>query len=436
MTPTEMALTEVLAGVMQVDDVPVDSHFFDDLGADSLVMAQFCARVRKRSDLPSVSMKDVYQHPTIRPGGLVAAPAAPNPCRGERSAGILAESCGSNVPVDSHFFDDLGADSLVMAQFCARVGKRPELPSVSMKDVYQHPTIKGLAAAFAELSLAPPRGLETLPRDTLARAHAPTGSDTTVSAPTEAARRPAPRVCPLRGAAAPDLPRLFATLSMAVVTRGYNWISGRHRRARHLPAVGHCSAARPSSACAPCRSWPSGCSSVGGSLSRSASGAWRYVRFWVVKTLIRANPLVLFVGSPLYVLYLRALGAKIGRGRRDLLPHVPVCTDLLTIGDGTVIRKEAFFSCYRAHAGRIQTGAVTLGQGRVRRRGDRARHRDLDGRRGAARPRLLSAHRAGGARRRALARISGAADRGRLPGGRPGGLRHPATGASTPSCSC
>ena len=43
------------------------------------------------------------------------------------------------------------------------------------------------------------------------------------------------------------------------------------------------------------------------------SGAWRYLRFWLVKTLIRTNPLVLFAGSPLYLLYLRALGAKIGR---------------------------------------------------------------------------------------------------------------------------
>ena len=42
--------------------------------------------------------------------------------------------------------------------------------------------------------------------------------------------------------------------------------------------------------------------------------------------------------------------------------HVPVCTDLLTIGAGTVIRKDSFFTCYRAHAGLIQTGAVTLGK--------------------------------------------------------------------------
>ena len=49
-------LAEVLADVVHTDRVAVDSHF-DDLGADSLVMAQFCARVRKREDLPSVSMK-------------------------------------------------------------------------------------------------------------------------------------------------------------------------------------------------------------------------------------------------------------------------------------------------------------------------------------------------------------------------------------------
>src|SRR6058998_2742619 len=65
-TGVESILAEVLAGVLRVDHVLVDSHFFEELGADSLVMAHFCARVRKRGDLPPVSMKDVYAHPTIR----------------------------------------------------------------------------------------------------------------------------------------------------------------------------------------------------------------------------------------------------------------------------------------------------------------------------------------------------------------------------------
>ena len=86
-----------------------------------------------------------------------------------------------------------------------------------------------------------------------------------------------------------------------------------------------------------------------------------YLRFWVVKTLIRANPLRLFVGSPLYVLYLRALGAKIGPGVVILTSNLPVCTDLLTIGAGTLIRRDTSFYCYRAYAGMIQTGPVSVG---------------------------------------------------------------------------
>src|SRR5918996_3866458 len=68
---TERILAELLADVLRTDRVTLDGHFFDDLCADSLLMAQFCARVRRRDDLPAVSIKDVYRHPTI--AGLVAA---------------------------------------------------------------------------------------------------------------------------------------------------------------------------------------------------------------------------------------------------------------------------------------------------------------------------------------------------------------------------
>src|SRR5947199_5694533 len=84
-TGAEGIFAEMLADVLRVDRVSVDSHFFDELGADSLVMAHFCARVRKRPGLPSVSMKDIYRYPTIRslakaledtaPKGTAVAPA-------------------------------------------------------------------------------------------------------------------------------------------------------------------------------------------------------------------------------------------------------------------------------------------------------------------------------------------------------------------------
>jgi len=87
-----------------------------------------------------------------------------------------------------------------------------------------------------------------------------------------------------------------------------------------------------------------------------------YVRFWVVKTLVVANPVArLCVGTPLYGLYLRALGAKVGPGAAIFTLHVPVCTDLLSIGAGSVIRKDSYLNGYRARAGLIETGPVTVG---------------------------------------------------------------------------
>ena len=253
-------------------------------------------------------------------------------------AGILLVD---RVPVDGHFFDDLGADSLVMAQFCARVRKRPDLPSVSMKDVYQHPTITALATALAPTAPDQPES-STPPAVEVA---APAGT----------------RQIILCGGFQLLIFLAYSYLAAFVAAQGFGWISAGSglidtylRSALFGGAlfIGVCTLPIVAK-------WV-----LIGRWKPQQIRIWSigYVRFWTVKTMIRANPMAMFVGSPLYVLYLRLLGAKIGRGVVILSKHVPVCTDLLTIGSGTVIRKESFFQGYRAHAGRIQTGAVTLGR--------------------------------------------------------------------------
>jgi hypothetical protein len=72
---TERALAEVLAGVVQVNGVAVESHFFDDLGCGLDGDGAVLRPGRKRADLPSVSMKDIYRHPTIK--SLAAADHRP-----------------------------------------------------------------------------------------------------------------------------------------------------------------------------------------------------------------------------------------------------------------------------------------------------------------------------------------------------------------------
>src|SRR6266404_3840390 len=89
-TSAERTLAELLADLLRVDRLSVESHFFDELGADSLVMAHFCARVRKRGDLPSISMRDIYRHPTVRSLAAALADVAPSSAKSSVSAVIQA----------------------------------------------------------------------------------------------------------------------------------------------------------------------------------------------------------------------------------------------------------------------------------------------------------------------------------------------------------
>ncbi|MEU8782301.1 Pls/PosA family non-ribosomal peptide synthetase [Streptomyces sp. NPDC048637] len=293
-------------------------------------------------------VEELTSHPEESSAGRCAEDAPAIDVEGTLAA-TLAEVMGTGqMPVDRHFFDDLGADSLVMAHFCARVRKRADLPSVSMKDIYRYPTIRALAAALAGSTAAFP--VEAPSPDS---AVAPTPP----AAPASAA---APRYV-LCGALQLLTFLGYSCLVALLTAWGYEWISaGTGVFDRYLRSV-LCGAAGLLLLCALpiLAKWV-----LVGRWKPQQFPVWSlpYVRFWVVKTLIRSNPLVLFVGSPLYPLYLRALGAKIGRGVTVFSRSVPVCTDLLAIGDGTVIRKDSFLSCYRAQDGLIQTGAVVLGK--------------------------------------------------------------------------
>jgi non-ribosomal peptide synthetase-like protein len=264
-TPTESILAKVLAGVMRVERVPVDSHFFDELGADSLVMAHFCARVRKRGDLPPVSMRQVYAHPTIRSLAEALADVAP---AARPTAATVAE-----LPTPTNNWEYVVCGAL-QALF------------------YLGYSYFGVVAAIEgyQWIVAGSQGIESYLRLVLFSA--------------------------------------VAFIVVCAIPIAAKWLIIGRWKPRRI------------------RLW-----------------SLTYFRFWIVKTLIRSNPGVhLFVGSPLYGLYLRALGAKVGAGVVILSREIPVCTDLLTIGPGTVIRRESNFLCYRAQAGRIEIGPVTLGR--------------------------------------------------------------------------
>ena len=64
-TENERLLAAALAELLNLDRVSTEDHFFDDLGANSLLMARFCARIRRHPGMSNASMRDIYLNPTI-----------------------------------------------------------------------------------------------------------------------------------------------------------------------------------------------------------------------------------------------------------------------------------------------------------------------------------------------------------------------------------
>ncbi|GAA5199599.1 non-ribosomal peptide synthetase [Arthrobacter gyeryongensis] len=269
-TPTERILAPALATALQLASVSTTAHFFNDLGANSLLMAHFCANVRKAAGSPSVSMREIYAHPTI--AALAAALDAKND---ESLAGA-----------------DVGGRESATAEPFLRVGTAQYL----LCGVLQ--ALAALAYAYVAL-LIPVTGEQWI----------------------GGSRQPGVLV------ARSVVVGTISFLALAVIPIALKWALIGRWKTEEFPI------------------W-----------------SLRYVRFWFVKTLVNTSPARLFVGTPIFPLYLKALGARIGPGVTILSSRIPACTDLLTVGADTVIRRDSTFNCYRAHAGRIQTGPVTLGR--------------------------------------------------------------------------
>ncbi|GAA2532624.1 Pls/PosA family non-ribosomal peptide synthetase [Pilimelia columellifera] len=262
----------------------------------------------------------------------------------EREA-VLADLLGGvlgmdRVSVESHFFADLGANSLLLARFGARIRERTDLAEVSMRDVYQHPTVRQLAAALA--------------------------------APGEAVGRQAPTPAPpyrryrttrylACGAAQLGLFVAYGYLMAVALFAGYHWIvvDAGLVEVYLRSAVAGLLVLGAFTALPVLAKWL-----LIGRFRPGEIPLWglSYLRFWTVRTLIRWSPMLMFIGSPLYNVYLRMLGAKVGPGALILTRNLPACPDLITVGASTVVSKDVFLNGYRAYAGVIQTGPVTLGR--------------------------------------------------------------------------
>ena len=245
----------------------------------------------------------------------------------------------AEISVTAHFFRDLATNSLHLAHLRSQLRTYPQLPALSVRQVYENPTVAALAEILDDTPLEPEPS-------------------------TEDARADAAQVSTLKYLAC-GLGQLvlftgYLYLLVQLFTPLLDWVSAtRDLLTTYLRALAVGTGLFTTLCAAPVAikwllvgRWTTDEIPVWG---------WKYLRFWFVKALLRANPLMLFLGTPLYSLYLRALGAKVSPSAVILTRYIPVCTDLLEVGPHAVVRKDAFLNGYRAEAGVIHPGPITIG---------------------------------------------------------------------------
>ncbi|WP_019997565.1 Pls/PosA family non-ribosomal peptide synthetase [Aureimonas ureilytica] len=286
---------------------------------------------------------DLRQLPKPK-GGPVALERPVTPPRNEDERFLLDAAKTvlglDEISVEDHFFDDLGANSLLMARFCARVRAKPAWATTSMRDIYLFPSV----ALLAEHLRTPEEIAEATHESVLTHR----ATDFAYWA---------------TGAAQLLFYGLYSYFGLWVFDRGLDWVYVALDQPWQLYL--RCVALSAflffgMSGLAVGAKWL-----LIGRWKPEAFPLWglRYYRFWVVQTLIRTAPVVLFKGSPLYSLYLKLLGARIGHNTIIECRTIPVCTDLIRIGDNAILRKESMILGYHARAGYMHTGPVEVGHG-------------------------------------------------------------------------
>jgi non-ribosomal peptide synthetase-like protein len=271
--------------------------------------------------------------------GKYVAPASPT--EQALAAALMEVMKIERASVEDNFFQDLGAHSLLMARYGAEIRKRLKMSAVSMQDIYQNPTIQKLA-----------RHIDSLPVDT--------SSQIKREQVQESFHVPSSASYYLCGALQLAWYLGWSALAIWIFVTGIQWTYAA------MPDLGEVYLRTVEfalglfvifSALPIVAKWL-----LIGKFKPQAIPIWslRYFRFWAIKALIRSAPMAAF-GGPLYNLYLRLLGAKIGAKTVIHAQLIPVCTDLISIGPNTILRQDSIVLGYKAQSNYIHTGRIDIG---------------------------------------------------------------------------
>lgn len=290
--------------------------------------------------------------PTM-PSGKVDRKRLPAPCnpRPRRYRGeLVAAKCGLEaqiqqawaetfgmepeaISVEANFFTDLGGHSLLAARAISLLRERQIGASPAVRDLYEHPTIRGLAGRLGRATLTEGRRTEVRRHST---------------------RRPA-----AAGAGQGVVLYLLALLVTLPVSYVYTQNDGRVS----VAVLAQLMVAILVSYLAV--RWVVPLLSVrllaiGISPGRYPLWGFTYVRIWVLNLLLSIGPLPVFSGSPLMALYLRLLGARVG-ARTTIATSAISLPTLIEIGDGASIGYGVSLRPWRVDGGWVTVGHVSVG---------------------------------------------------------------------------
>jgi non-ribosomal peptide synthetase-like protein len=350
-----VALHESSSGVQQLIGYVVT--------ADAGALAEEKVRALLRERLPPYMIPALFETlselPTL-PSGKVDRKRLPapkteldaervdviSPCTDrERQIAAVWESLFKYAPisVDDNFFLNLGGHSLLAARMVSQLRRSPDFESLSTLDVYKFPTVESLARELEDRAKA--------------------ASDMQTATPSHRLAVPFWRHF-LCGAAQ------FVSLVFTLGFCALHWIAP-YLTFTILDDAGYISAVASLGAFASlivfypvmlafaiAAKWI-----IIGRYRPGSYPLWGtyYFRWWLVQTIEATVPSWYLTGTPLMSIYLRLMGARIGRNVRIHSDNFAIY-DLLSIADDSSVNVDSSLLGYTVEDGFLKIGRITIGQ--------------------------------------------------------------------------
>ena len=245
---------------------------------------------------------------------------------------------GQSIRRDADFFSDLGGHSLLAARLASALRNSPQFSSFTVRDIYQQRQIGRIAEGLTAMPTALPTVESTwIPPSASKRWLC--GALQAVTVPVLVLLRMSqwlasfftyhfftgdPGDSITEAIAASIGVFLLATIFSFLVAIAGKWLIAGRLKAGRYPLWG-----------------------------------FTYFRWWLADRLIESAPIYMLGSSPLYIWWLRALGAKVGKevniGSLTLRAH-----DLLSIGDGVSIGNAVNLENARVEHGELVLGNISL----------------------------------------------------------------------------